>query len=83
MKTAEDFNNKYKDYLEYSFYGMAINDEKVIKYLDKEFEKEIEENPNFKYSQIKTKFGASVIYSTSEKSKEWEKEVNKILNGVK
>ena len=77
--TAEEFNEKYSFYLEEGYYGLAIDDPKVIEYLDKEFEKEIESNPEFKYSQIKMKFGSSRVYTTSDKSSEWETEINSIL----
>ena len=74
-----DFDVKYKEYLEEGFYGLAINDVDVIKYLDKEFEVEIEENPDFQYSQIKLKFGSARVYTTSEKNSMWEKSIDNIL----
>lgn len=79
MKTTEDFNNKWKDYLEEGFYGMAINNLEVIEYLDKEFEKEIKVNPEFNYAQIKLKFGYPRIYANSKNTREWEKQITKLL----
>ena len=60
--TAEDFNKKYSDYLETGHYGLAIEDEDVIKYLDDVFENKLVHIPNFEYSQIKTKFGSARFY---------------------
>jgi len=77
--TTEEFNKKYSAYLEERFYGLDISHPEVVEYLDKEFEKEIEKNPAFKYSQIKMKFGSSRVYSTSDKSSEWETEIDRIF----
>ena len=78
--TTEEFNKKYSAYLEERFYGLAISHPEVVEYLDKEFEKEIEKNPEFQYSQIKMKFGSSRVYSTSDKSSEWEAEIDRIFS---
>lgn len=78
--TTEEFNKKYSAYLEERFYGLDIDHPEVIEYLDKEFEKEIEKNPAFQYSQIKMKFGSSRVYSTSDKSSEWEAEIDRIFS---
>jgi len=77
--TTEEFNKKYSAYLEERFYGLAISHPEVVEYLDKEFENEIERNPEFQYSQIKMKFGSSRVYSTSDKSSEWEDEIDRIF----
>jgi hypothetical protein len=77
--TTEEFNKKYSAYLEERFYGLDISHPEVVEYLDKEFEKEIEKNPAFQYSQIKMKFGSSRVYSTSDKSSEWENEIDRIF----
>ena len=77
--TTEEFNKKYSAYLEERFYGLAISHPEVVEYLDKEFEKEIEKNPEFQYSQIKMKFGSSRVYSTSDKSSAWEDEIDRIF----
>lgn len=77
--TTEEFNKKYSAYLEERFYGLDISHPEVVEYLDKEFEKEIEKNPEFQYSQIKMKFGSSRVYSTSDKSSEWEAEIDRIF----
>ena len=77
--TTEEFNKKYSAYLEERFYGLAISHPEVVEYLDKEFEKEIEKNPEFQYSQIKMKFGSPRVYSTSDKSSAWEDEIDRIF----
>lgn len=77
--TAEEFNKKYSAYLEERHYGLDISHPEVVEYLDKEFEREIEKNPVFQYSQIKMKFGSSRVYSTSDKSSEWEDEIDRIF----
>lgn len=81
MKTSEEFNEKYKDHLEGGFYGLEIEHEEVVKYLDKEFTEVVRENPDFFYSQIKTRFDRSRVYTSAslEKDGEWEKEIDKIL----
>ena len=78
--TAEEFNKKYSAYLEERHYGLDIDHPEVVDYLDKEFEKEIEKNPEFQFSQIKMKFGSSRVYTTSGKSSEWETEIDRIFS---
>lgn len=78
--TAEEFDEKYSAYLEEGHYGLAISHPEVVDYLDGEFEKEIEKNPAFRFSQIKMKFGSSRVYSTSDKSSEWEAEIDRIFS---
>jgi len=80
--TPDEFNEKYKDFLEDRHYGMSISNEKVIDFLDKEFKKEIATNPEFSYSQIKTKFSYVRIYAeTLDKATlyKWENDVQLIL----
>jgi hypothetical protein len=74
--TAEEFNNKFKSHLEEGHYGMAIESQAIISYLDKEFEAEIQENPDFTFSQIKFKFGTPRVYTSSTKSSKWEFEID-------
>ena len=76
--TAEEFNSKYKSHLDEGHYGMAIESQTIISYLDKEFEAEIKENPDFKYSQIKFKFGWARVYTNSDKSSKWESEIDNL-----
>ncbi len=79
--TTEEFNNKYMDYLEKGHYGIAINNEEVIDYLDKEFQ-ELIKIPDFQYTQIKLKFGYCRIYCDKvpvDKIYEMEEYINKLL----
>ena len=78
--TAEEFNKKYISYLEEGHYGLDIDHPEVIEYLDREFDNEIEKNSEFQFSQIKMKFGSSRVYTTSDKSSEWEAEIDRIFS---
>jgi len=60
--TTEEFNEKYKDYLEEGHYGLDISYPSVIEYLDKVFQ-DLIKIPDFKYSQIKLKFNYSRFYT--------------------
>ncbi len=63
LKTCEEFNTKYKDYLEEGYYGCAIgNNEVQLDYLDGEFQEFIK-IPGFKYHQIKCKFNSYRFYA--------------------
>lgn len=62
-KTIEEFNEKYKDYLEEGHYGLDIDIEELIVKLDEKFQEYIK-TPGFKYSQIKEKFGTARAYTT-------------------
>ncbi len=59
--TAEEFNTKYKDCLEEGHYGLSFDLVEATEYLDKEFQ-ELIKIPNFKYSQIKSKFNSFRCY---------------------
>ena len=48
--TNIEFNIKYINYLKNGTFGMDITQNKIIKYLDKEFTKEIKINPSFMFS---------------------------------
>lgn len=58
----EEFDKKYKNYLEEGHYGLDIYNEEVINYLDEIFQ-ELIKFPNFQYSQIKKKFGMARCYT--------------------
>ena len=60
--TANEFNEKYKEYLEEGHYGLDINTPSIIRYLDEIFQGLIK-IPGFKYSQIKEKFNSSRFYT--------------------
>lgn len=59
--TVEDFNNKYKEYLEEGHYGLAVSDPLFIIWLDEKFQGFIKK-PGFSYSQIKFKFKFGRFY---------------------
>jgi hypothetical protein len=58
---ADEFNDKYFEYLEEGHYGLDINHKEFIEWLDTKFQDFIK-FPNFMYSQIKTKFGQGRFY---------------------
>ena len=62
MRTIEEFNDKYKDYIEEDHYGMDINEPAVLTYVDQIFI-DLTQIPGFKYQQIKTKFGLARVYT--------------------
>lgn len=81
--TAEEFNIKYKDYLEEGHYGLALDKPEAIEYLEKEFEKLIK-LPGFSYSQIKGKFNWFCFYNegvSREKTEEIELNLKEIYYG--
>lgn len=59
--TYKEFNEKYKDYLETGHYGLGIDILEFTEWLDNKFQEFIK-TPNFKYSQIKAKFGMGRFY---------------------
>ena len=60
--TTQEFNKKYKDYLEEGHYGLDINIPSVTEYLDSIFDKGLVNIPGFKYHQIKLKFNMARFY---------------------
>lgn len=79
MKTAKEFNEKWADKIEPKFRGLEINNEKVVEYLDKEFEEEVKTNSHFKFAQVKSKWGSTRIYAESDNTYKWEEAIDKIL----
>lgn len=85
MMTSREFNIKYKDYLETGHYGLAIEHEGVIRFLDNIFT-DLIQIPDFQYSQIKMKFGMSRFYAdglTSSMCYLIESRINQIINNEK
>ena len=79
--TSEEFNEKYNDYLEEGHYGLDIENEEFIKWLDEKFQEFIK-IPTFNYAQIKTKFGMGRFYCnglTREQEKEVEDKITEIV----
>lgn len=62
--TAEQFNEKYKPFIEEGFEGQGLEFDLPIitKQLDKIFE-DLIRIPDFRYSQIKIKFGSARFYT--------------------
>jgi hypothetical protein len=78
--TAEQFNEKYKDFLEEGHYGLDLHNPEAIKYLDNEFQ-ELIKIPGFKYAQIKSKFNWFCFYAdriSLEKKQEIENKLKEI-----
>ena len=59
--TSEEFNEKYNAYLEDRHYGLGIEIPEFTEWLDNKFQEFIK-YPEFKYSQIKAKFGMGRFY---------------------
>jgi hypothetical protein len=78
--TTDEFNEKYKDYLETGHYGLDIGIPKVIEYLDEKFQ-ELIKIPGFKYSQIKLKFDYARFYAEPKEvpTSEVEKNINVLV----
>lgn len=79
---SNEFNMKWKNHLNQGFYGMDIENETAVKYLDHVFSDEIKLNVSFRYSQIKIKFGKCRIYATIDfnKKNKWESMVDSIIS---
>ncbi len=82
---TDDFNNKYKDYLEEGHYGLATGNEEFINWLDGKFQEFIK-IPNFTYSQIKDKFNMGRFYCealTKQQINEVEDKITELYNKSK
>lgn len=78
--TPEEFNEKYKDFLEEGHYGLTLSKPEAIEYLDREFE-ELIKIPGFQYSQIKSKWNYFCFYNegvSAEKTVEIENRLKEI-----
>lgn len=62
LKDSDAFNEKYKDFLEDGHYGLTLDLPEALEYLDREFQTLIK-IPDFKYSQIKSKFNWFCFYA--------------------
>jgi hypothetical protein len=62
MRTSNEFNEKYEDFLEEDHYGISIDIPAVIHYVDQVFQDLIKID-GFKYQQIKTKFGMARVHT--------------------
>lgn len=78
--TSEQFNEKYKDFLEEGHYGLGIDIPELTAWLDQKFQEFIKK-PGFSYSQIKSKFGMGRFYCeglTNEETSEVESYISKL-----
>jgi hypothetical protein len=82
VSTIQEFDEKYKDYLEPGHYGLALSNPKAIEYLDTEFQ-ELIKLPGFQYAQIKRKFDWFCFYCNGvpiEKVQEIEQKLKEIYS---
>ena len=77
--TSDEFNEKYKDFLEEDHYGLAIDDAEFIRWLDERFQTFIQK-PGFSFSQIKMKFGSGRFYCEGLEMEEVNEVEDKISN---
>ena len=77
--TSDEFNEKYKDFLEEGHYGLAINNNEFIEWLDEKFQSFIQKS-GFSYSQIKEKFGSGRFYCEGLEYQEIKEVESKITN---
>lgn len=83
--TIDQFNKKYENHLEDGHYGLAIGAPEFVKWLDAKFEEFIKK-PDFKFSQIKAKFGYGRFYCeglTNEEIYEVEQKITDLHSGTK
>lgn len=80
--TSSEFNKKWAEFLEEGHYGLALDKPEVVEYLDTEF-KILSKLPDFKFSQIKSKFNSFRFYAdgvSAEKCNEIENRIADIYN---
>ncbi len=76
--TTEEFNNKYKKFLEPKFCGLTIEDSDIINLCDKYF-KQWTKVQGFHYYQIKNKFNTARVYCDNVNVNDLENEINMLL----
>lgn len=79
ITTSDEFNEKWKQYLEPGHYGMTIEHPKVLEYMDKEFEKETKLHSEFTFAQIKLKFHTARVYTNSQQNDIWEMAIDDLI----
>lgn len=75
---SEEFNRKWQEYLEEGHYGLGFDLPLVTEFLDKEFQ-HLSLKEDFKYSQIKLKFGAPRVYAEGCDTLSIEEEIARII----
>lgn len=82
IQTAEQFNQKYRDYLIEGYSGLQFSVPEATEYLDKQMQ-ELIKIPGFKYNQIKAKFNWFCFYAENvspEKRFEIEQKLKEICD---
>jgi hypothetical protein len=70
---ADEFNQKYKEYIPEGWYGLGFNIPEVTEYLDKVMEDLFITIPGFELHQVKLKFNMARFYfETNMKDKSLE-----------
>lgn len=64
--TVQEFNTKYSDYIEKDNYGLTIDNQEVIEYLDSIFTNLIKNEVIFQIQQIKLKFDQVRVYVSND-----------------
>ena len=86
MRTSNEFNDKYKDYLDDES-GMLLDIPSVLSYVDQIFQ-DLIQIPGFKYQQIRTMHGLAKVYTNLDElmpfagriiNQELEEKINFIL----
>jgi len=81
--SSDDFNNKWKSKLDDNHYGMSIDDKDILKLVDNRFKEWERDYPDFKYQQIKMKFGSSRVYTfgiPTDECLNLEQQINEIFD---
>ncbi len=66
MMDAIEFNQKWKSRLEEGHYGLDIDTPEIVNYVDTQFKVLDLLYPDFKYSQIKIKYGKARVYLSGD-----------------
>ncbi|NCD06154.1 MAG: hypothetical protein EOL97_08550 [Spirochaetia bacterium] len=77
--TSNEFNLKYKDYIEDRFEGLEIDIPELTNWLDDKFQEFIK-IPGFQFAQIKSKFGYGRFYANGLSSEQLDEVKSKITN---
>ena len=77
--TINEFNEKWSKHLEEGHYGLAIDLDEVVEFVDEQFTEMVKAYPHFTYSQIKLKFASARVYLSEGVAREW---TDKIEEGI-
>jgi hypothetical protein len=84
MNTKE-FNAKWAAHLEPGHYGLSLPLSAVVEYLDRQFTELATAYPDFRYTQVKSKFNWYSLYATGipvEKIHAIEKEIARLYADI-